>query len=43
MEQLRSVRAPVIGTLLNDVDVARESRYDPAYRYYEHQLYAPAG
>ena len=39
MEQLRGVRAPVVGTLLNDVDVRRESRYDHAYRYYEHALY----
>jgi capsular exopolysaccharide synthesis family protein len=40
MEQLRGVRAPVVGALLNDVDVARESRYDATYRYYQHPLYA---
>ncbi len=34
MEQLRQVRAPLIGTVLNDIDFAREASYDESYRYY---------
>jgi capsular exopolysaccharide synthesis family protein len=33
MEQLEAMRAPVIGTLLNDIDVRRNSRDDGSYRY----------
>src|ERR1035437_8511293 len=33
MEQLAAMRAPVIGTLLNDIDVRRNARDDGSYRY----------
>jgi capsular exopolysaccharide synthesis family protein len=33
LEQLRSVRAPLIGAVLNDVDMRREVYYDSAYKY----------
>jgi capsular exopolysaccharide synthesis family protein len=33
MRQLRLVGAPVLGTVLNDIDPDRESTYDGAYRY----------
>jgi capsular exopolysaccharide synthesis family protein len=33
MEQLDSTRAPVIGTLLNDIDLRNNSRDDGSYRY----------
>jgi Mrp family chromosome partitioning ATPase len=33
MEQLRIVRAPVLGTVLNDIDPQRDASYDPTYRY----------
>jgi capsular exopolysaccharide synthesis family protein len=36
MEQLVNARARVIGTVLNDIDFDRESRYDPTYRYYRY-------
>ncbi len=35
MEQLRDVRAPVLGTILNDVDPKRDSRYGEPYGMYE--------
>jgi polysaccharide biosynthesis transport protein len=35
-EQLRHVDAPVLGTVLNDIDFAREATYDAAYRSYEY-------
>ena len=34
MEQLALVRAPVLGTVLNDIDVRRDAAYDEGYRYY---------
>lgn len=34
IEQLRSVHAPVLGSVLNDVDFRRDAAYDPSYRYY---------
>jgi succinoglycan biosynthesis transport protein ExoP len=34
MEQLRIVRAPVIGAVLNDVDLRRDVGVDAAYQYY---------
>jgi Mrp family chromosome partitioning ATPase len=34
MEQLHIVRAPVLGAVLNDVDLRREGAYDSAYEYY---------
>jgi capsular exopolysaccharide synthesis family protein len=33
MDQLDSTRAPVIGTLLNDIDLRRNARDDGSYRY----------
>jgi len=33
MEQLRHVRAPVLGAVLNDIDFQRDSVYDGAYRF----------
>ena len=35
MEQLRQVRAPVLGMILNDVDPKRDSRYGEPYGLYE--------
>jgi tyrosine-protein kinase Etk/Wzc len=32
-EQLASARAPLIGSILNHVDLRREGSYDPAYQY----------
>jgi len=32
-EQLAIARAPVIGSILNHVDLQREASYDPAYQY----------
>lgn len=34
MEQLSHARAPVIGTVLNSIDLQRDATYDGAYRYY---------
>ena len=34
MEQLRQVRAPVLGAVLNDVDFRRDPAYDGTYDYY---------
>jgi succinoglycan biosynthesis transport protein ExoP len=34
VEQLRIVRAPVVGAVLNDVDLRRDASYDGAYEYY---------
>lgn len=36
VEQLRQVRAPILGAVLNDIDFARDATYDGAYRYYGH-------
>jgi tyrosine-protein kinase Etk/Wzc len=33
MEQLRHVRAPVLGAVLNDIDFARDSAYDGSYKF----------
>ena len=34
VEQLQQVRAPLIGTVLNDVDPRRDASYDAGFRYY---------
>jgi hypothetical protein len=34
MNQLRNVRVPVVGAVLNDFDVKRDARYGGAYGYY---------
>lgn len=39
-EHLRRTHAPVIGTLLNDVDLLRDAVYDNAYLYYGSGRYA---
>jgi capsular exopolysaccharide synthesis family protein len=36
MEQLGHVRAPIVGAVLNDVDLERDSTYLGAYRYFAH-------
>jgi capsular exopolysaccharide synthesis family protein len=33
-EQLRTIQAPLIGAVLNDIDFERDVTYDPAYRSY---------
>jgi capsular exopolysaccharide synthesis family protein len=33
-EHLRRARMPVVGTVMNDIDFRRESRYDRGYRWY---------
>jgi tyrosine-protein kinase Etk/Wzc len=46
VEQLRNVRATVLGTILNDVDYRRDSRYYSTYGkygYYHHYYYADDG
>jgi polysaccharide biosynthesis transport protein len=40
VEQLHIVRAPVLGGVLNDVDLRREGAYDSAYEFYGR--YSPA-
>ena len=43
VEQLRNVRATVLGSVLNDVDFRRDSRYYSTYGkygYYYHYYYA---
>lgn len=40
MQQLRLVRAPILGVLLNDIDFERDAAYDAAYRYYAHDSYS---
>lgn len=34
VEQLRNVRATVLGVVLNDIDLKRDSAYDSAYKYF---------
>lgn len=38
-DQLRHVRAPVLGTVLNDIDFDRDAAYDGAYVYYRPDRY----
>jgi hypothetical protein len=33
MEQLRHVRAPVLGCVLNDIDYSRDIAYDASYKF----------
>ena len=42
MEQLRHVRAPALGVVLNDVDIKRYSAYDGAYKYASYETYLTA-
>ena len=39
VQQLRHVRAPVLGVLLNDIDFRRDASYDGVYRYYDDAEY----
>jgi capsular exopolysaccharide synthesis family protein len=43
VEQLRRVRAPVLGVVLNGIDFRRDAAYDNAYRYYDSEAYLNAG
>ena len=42
MEQLRHVRAQVIGVVLNDIDLRRDSAYDGTYKYFRDYEYSTA-
>ena len=37
VEQLRHVRAPILGAVLNDIDFHWDAAYDGAYRFYGHR------
>ncbi len=37
--QLRHVRAPLLGVVLNDIDFKRDAAYDASYRYYNYGQY----
>lgn len=39
MEQLKNVRAPILGTVLNDIDYARDVRYYDSYGSYGYSYY----
>jgi capsular exopolysaccharide synthesis family protein len=41
MDRLESVRAAVLGVLLNDIDLKRERTFDNAYQYLQDGYYAP--
>ena len=46
VEQLKNVRAPILGSVLNDVDYRRDSRYYSThgkYGYYHHYYYGDDG
>jgi capsular exopolysaccharide synthesis family protein len=45
VEQLANVRAPLLGVVLNDIDLKRHGAYDGAYRYVDYKAYlgTPAG
>ncbi|HEX6536110.1 MAG TPA: polysaccharide biosynthesis tyrosine autokinase [Gemmatimonadaceae bacterium] len=38
VEQLRQIRAPILGAVLNDIDFDRDATYDGTYRYYGHRV-----
>ncbi len=42
LEQLRRVQARVLGVVLSDIDFARDSVYDPTYRYHRYDQYTTA-
>jgi capsular exopolysaccharide synthesis family protein len=42
VDQLRRVRAPLLGVVLNAIDFRRDSAYDNAYRYYDSEEYLNA-
>jgi Mrp family chromosome partitioning ATPase len=35
VEQLRHVRAAVLGVVLNDIDLRRDAAYDSTYKYFQ--------
>jgi protein-tyrosine kinase len=39
VEQLANVRAPLLGVVLNDIDLKRHGAYDGAYRYVDYKTY----
>ena len=36
LEQLRRVRAQILGVVLSDIDFSRDAAYDPTYRYHQY-------
>jgi succinoglycan biosynthesis transport protein ExoP len=42
LEQLRRVKAKVLGVVLSDIDFARDAVYDPTYRYHRYDQYTTA-
>jgi capsular exopolysaccharide synthesis family protein len=42
VDQLRRVRAPLLGVVLNAIDFRRDAAYDNAYRYYDSEEYLNA-
>jgi capsular exopolysaccharide synthesis family protein len=42
LEQLRRVQARLLGVVLSDIDFARDSAYDPTYRYHRYDVYTSA-
>jgi len=43
LEQLRQLRVPVVGTVLNDIDHRRDAAYRDAYQYYDSYLATQTG
>ncbi len=43
VEQLRHVRASVLGVVLNDIDLRRDAAYDSSYKYLGAYEYDPSG
>jgi Mrp family chromosome partitioning ATPase len=41
VEQLRHVRAAVLGVVLNDIDLRRDAGYDSSYKYFQAYEYNP--
>lgn len=40
VDQLRHVRAPMLGVVLNDIDMQRDAGYDSAYKYFQGYEYS---
>jgi len=40
VEQLRNVRAPLLGVVLNDIDLRRDAAYDSSYKYFQGYEYS---
>ena len=43
LEQLRHLRVPIIGTVLNDIDFRRDGAYRESYQYHDSYLAAQSG